>query len=70
MRYIGSVLVKVLQDKNYFVVGLDAGYFNTILSDIHITNYPKITKDLRDVKSEDLIGINQVIHLGDFQMIL
>ena len=24
--YIGSVLVKVLQDKNYFVVGLDAGY--------------------------------------------
>ena len=62
--YIGSVLVNILQKKGYSVTGFDTGFFNSNLLEIFNLNYLKITKDLRDIKSEDFIGIDQVIHLA------
>jgi nucleoside-diphosphate-sugar epimerase len=62
--YIGSVLVSILQKKGYSVVGLDSGFFNNNLLESFNIKYSKITKDLRDIKIEDFIGIDHVIHLA------
>ena len=62
--YIGSVLVGVLQDKGYEVSGLDVGYFSDNLLDKGLDNYPRITKDVRDIVPLDLEGIEAIIHLA------
>jgi nucleoside-diphosphate-sugar epimerase len=62
--YIGSVLVKILENKGYSIVGYDCGFFNENLLETYSNNYLKITKDLRDIKIDDLLGINQIIHLA------
>ena len=62
--YIGSVLVPILQEKGYEVVGYDAGYFKDNLLEQFDENYLKITKDIRDINKEDLKGIDVVIHLA------
>jgi nucleoside-diphosphate-sugar epimerase len=62
--YIGSVLVKILQKKGYSVVGYDSGFFDSNLLENFNTKYLKITKDLRDIKIEDFIDIDGVIHLA------
>ena len=62
--YIGSVLVPILKQKNYDVVGFDSGYFTeNLLEEINVF-YPKITKDLRDIQIEDLNGVDGIIHLA------
>jgi len=62
--YIGSVLVPMLMEKNYSVVGYDSGYFSSNLLESYNENYPRITKDIRDVGMEDLDGVDCVIHLA------
>ena len=62
--YIGSVLVSVLQKKGYSVEGLDCGFFKTNLIQSPQNTYLKITKDLRDLSLNDLIGIDGIIHLA------
>ena len=62
--YIGSVLVPILQEKGYEVVGYDAGYFKDNLLEQFDENYLKITKDIRDINKEDLKGVDVVIHLA------
>ena len=62
--YIGSVLVGVLQDKGYEVSGLDIGFFSDNLLDKGLDNYPRITKDIRDIEPTDLEDIDAVIHLA------
>ncbi|MBC8226499.1 MAG: NAD(P)-dependent oxidoreductase, partial [Gammaproteobacteria bacterium] len=62
--YIGSVLVPILLEKNYDVVGYDAGYYaDNKLEDIN-ESYKSITKDIRDVSLKDLEGIEGIIHLA------
>jgi len=62
--YIGTVLSKILIEKNYEVIGYDSGYFSqNILSSVK-QNYKQITKDIRDVCIDDLENINAVIHLA------
>ena len=62
--YIGSVLVKILENKGYSIVGYDCGFFSNNLLESYSNNYSKITKDIRDIKIDDLFGINKIIHLA------
>jgi len=60
--YIGSVLVPMLLEEGYGVVGLDTEYFTDSLeSDVP---YKRIRKDIRNVTKKDLEGIDAVIHLA------
>ena len=62
--YIGSVLVQMLMDKGYQVVGYDAGFFaENILCNIN-ENYERIKKDIRDVDKDDLKEVDAIIHLA------
>ena len=62
--YIGAVLVPMLREKNYEVVGYDSGYFAENLLEKFDEDYPKITKDIRDITKEDLEGVDGIIHLA------
>ena len=62
--YIGSVLVPILINKKYSVVGYDSGYFSANLLEGYNEDYDRITKDIRDVAIEDLKGVDCVIHLA------
>ena len=62
--YIGSVLVPTLLEKGYDVVGFDSGYFSNNLLTDYQDSYPKVTNDLRDITSENLEGVEGVIHLA------
>ena len=62
--YIGSVLVPMLIEKGYEVVGFDSGYFSDNLLEKFDEDYQKITKDIRDIEIEDLDGVDGIIHLA------
>lgn len=62
--YIGAVLVPMLQNKGYEVVGYDSGYFAENLLEQYDENYHKITKDIRDITKEDLKEVDGIIHLA------
>ena len=62
--YIGSVLVPMLVEKGYSVVGYDSGFFSDNLVEDYDVIYRQITKDLRDVKITDFDGIDGIIHLA------
>lgn len=59
--YIGSVLVPFLLKKNYRVKGLDASFFGKAKKS---ANYTPITKDIREITSEDIKGVDAIIHLS------
>jgi len=60
--YIGSVMVPFLQSAGHAVSGLDTGYFS---EDVHGPSLEKVLrKDIRDVRVEDLIGYDAIIHLA------
>lgn len=62
--YIGSILVPMLKAKKFEVIGYDSGYFaNNFLENVE-ENYKKITKDIRDLSSKDLKGVDAIIHLA------
>ena len=62
--YIGTVLMPILKEKNYEVIGYDSGYFVDNILEQFDENYTKITKDIRDVEKKDLKGIDGIIHLA------
>jgi nucleoside-diphosphate-sugar epimerase len=62
--YIGAVLVPMLKQQNYKVIGFDSGYFTENLLEEYDDIYPKITKDLRDIQIEDLKDVDGVVHLA------
>lgn len=62
--YIGTVLASMLIEKGYEIVGYDTGYFSDNLLVPIETNYPTITKDIRDLNITDLEGIDSIIHLA------
>ena len=64
LGYIGSVLVPLLQNKGHQVTGLDSGYFEDCLLSPVSENFKQITKDIRDVESGVLDGVEAVIHLA------
>ncbi|MBI2278866.1 MAG: NAD(P)-dependent oxidoreductase [Candidatus Brennerbacteria bacterium] len=62
--YIGPILVEMLLAKGYEVVGYDAGYYAG--NELYTTKneIKQITKDVREIKEEDLNGVDVVIHLA------
>jgi nucleoside-diphosphate-sugar epimerase len=62
--YIGTVLVKLLLNKGYEVVGYDTGYFENNIVDEIDYDYEKISKDIRDISSYDLKGVEGIVHLA------
>ncbi len=63
--YIGSVMVPVLIEKGYDVIGYDIGYYEDCdLADNTQHVVKQIHKDLRDCEKEDFAGADYVIHLA------
>lgn len=63
--YIGSLLVPLLQEKGYEVVGIDAGYFDDPKCVFKkIANFTAIKKDVRDINEKDLVGVDAICHLA------
>ena len=62
--YIGPVLVELLLQKGYEVIGYDTDFYRHC--DLVEYDYliEQITKDIRDISKQDLKGINAVIHLA------
>lgn len=59
--YIGSVLIPKLIERDYTVIGVDSGYF----SDTDTLKFENtILKDIRNIKIEDLQGVDTIIHLA------
>jgi len=64
LGYIGSVLVPMLNMKNYHTVGYDTGYFSDNILGDNPKDIQTINKDIREVNIQDLNGINGIIHLA------
>lgn len=62
--YIGSVLTEVLIQKGYSVTGFDTDYYKGFELFPVVRNYRQITKDIRNISTEDLRGIDAIIHLA------
>jgi nucleoside-diphosphate-sugar epimerase len=62
--YIGSVLTSMLRDKSYDVRGYDTGYYQDCLLYPVSQTYPRVTRDIRDLRTEDIEGIDAIIHLA------
>lgn len=64
--YIGSVLTGELVAHGYDVVGLDAGFYDNeaLFHDGHDRPH-LLTRDIRDVRAEDLRGFDVVVHLAE-----
>lgn len=63
--YIGSVMVPLLYNKGYNVIGYDVGYYEECdLIDNRQPLIKQIKKDLRDIDVEDLVGVDYIIHLA------
>jgi nucleoside-diphosphate-sugar epimerase len=63
--YIGTVLTRMLLDKGYEVVGLDADlYEQCTFGTGRVPDVPLIRKDVRDVDASDLEGIDVILHLA------
>ena len=65
LGYIGNVLVPILAEAGYNVVGYDIGYYDDcLLLPTEQKLAKQIKKDIRDVTVEDLKGIDCVLHLA------
>ncbi len=62
--YIGSVLTAVLREKGYGLRGYDTSYYaDCLLYPVNL-DYPHIDRDIRDLRADDLKGVDAVIHLA------
>ena len=62
--YIGTVLVPKLVALGYDVKGLDSDLFANCTFGTEVQEIPWIKKDIRDVTSEDVKGVDAIIHLA------
>ena len=62
--YIGAVLVPMLLQAKHEVTGLDTDFFAGCDFNPGLADVPAIRKDLRDVSTADLKGLDAVIHLA------
>ena len=60
--YIGSSLAPLLLKENFKVIGFDTEFFRNEINSSG-SQYPKITKDIRQISKDDLQGIDSVVHL-------
>ena len=64
LGYIGSVLTPRLVDLGHEVVGLDSGFFRDCVVGTVPDDVPTVLRDMRDVRPEDVVGFDAVIHLA------
>jgi len=65
LGYIGSVMVPILAESGYDIIGYDAGYYEDCYLEKQKQPIVKqIKKDLRDVTPEDISGVDTIIHLA------
>ena len=66
LGYIGTVMVPLLLDQGYDVVGCDTDLYTrcTFPQGGKIADIPAMAKDVRDVTARDLRGIDAIIHLA------
>lgn len=62
--YIGAVLMELLLERGYNVVGLDTDYYKDCKLSDYEFNIRQIIKDVRDISIDDLKNIDSVIHLA------
>lgn len=62
--YIGSVLVPMLVQHGYGVIGLDSNLYGQCTFGDSFPPIPYINKDIRDVEPSDLKGFDAIIHLA------
>jgi nucleoside-diphosphate-sugar epimerase len=62
--YIGTILVPMLLNKGYEVVGLDSDLYERSTFGEGIQEIPELRKDIRDVELADLEGFEAVLHLA------
>ena len=62
--YIGTILTKILMDQGYEVTGFDIGYYADCQLEACNPPHQQITKDIRELETSDLAGIDAVIHLA------
>jgi nucleoside-diphosphate-sugar epimerase len=62
--YIGAVAAPMLQKAGHEVIGLDTDLFGGCDFGSPAARIPEIKKDLRDLSTADLKGIEGVVHLG------
>lgn len=62
--YIGTVLVPMLQEAGFDVVGLDTGLFDHHAPFVEQPTVAAIHLDIRDVRSEHLQGFDAIVHLA------
>lgn len=62
--YIGTILVPMLIEHSYEVVGLDSDLFQGSTFGEGIPEIPEIQKDVRDIEQSDLDGFDAVLHLA------
>ena len=64
LGYIGTILTPRLEREGHEVVGFDVGYYkDCLLTECKMPN-KQIIGDIRDIKIEDLDGIDAIIHLA------
>jgi nucleoside-diphosphate-sugar epimerase len=64
--YIGSVLAPYLVERGHEVVGLDTGFYRAgWLFDDRRDRPRTLTRDIREVRPEDLAGFDAVVHLAE-----
>ncbi len=62
--YIGRVLVPMLVENGYEVLGIDTDYYAGCEFGNRPAEVPTLRKDVRDVTPEDLVGVDVVMHLA------
>ena len=62
--YIGSVMTPLLTAAGHDIVGLDSGLFRSFTLGEEAPAVTTIAKDVRDIESADLDGVDAVIHLA------
>jgi len=67
--YIGCLLAPYLQARGHHIVGLDTGFYRDgwLFSDRRLVpGFPRtLNRDIRQVRPEDLAGIEAVVHLAE-----
>ena len=64
--YIGAVLGPKLLARSFDAVGIDAGFYRRgWLFDDRLTRPMVITKDVRELSTTDLRGVDAVVHLAE-----
>jgi nucleoside-diphosphate-sugar epimerase len=64
--YVGTVLENLLEKVNFEIVGCDIGYFpkSLVNSQDYVDKKNYLKKDIRNVTSEDLEGVDAICHLA------